>query len=302
MVQYITDIFVYIPLDGMYKRVGCNLNKHTMIHFRHKIDYWKKKKNKPLRIGESNVTKDDWNTILSILERFKKPIGFNRISKLYNKISEEKFKKHFLNYLNPETNIEAIKEHSNYLSYLYDQEKKRQENIDSKAKQIITNVSLIFTIIAFSSSIILNKDNYINFITDYSLIIVSISLLFSITSLVIAVLVLDFRRYNRPKQEIVYNEKNYIETQFNKQKVTDFTACLSLNINTNRKKSSRLIFANWSFIISIFFVGLFTFSNLLAIQMRNKTNSKPKIEQVKIIDTIDVNVINCDSVMKKEKK
>lgn len=255
----------------------------------HSTKYWKK--NRPKQIGDQKVTTDDWNKILIILERIKKCVSFNKIAGHYEKKKERELYKNFLSFKNSRTQIQALKEHSSLMTYIYDQEKKRQDNIDNKARQIITNVSLIFTFIAFSSAIILNKDNYVKGISEYSLLTVLVALIIALIAIILAVRCLDVKKYSRPRQEIVFDPKYRLEEDFLRQKVSDFFLSLYVNTETNSKKSNYIKFANWLFIISIGLIGLFTILNLYSIKVRNDKPIEKTVQEIKIKDTVDVQII-----------
>lgn len=256
----------------------------------HRTKYWEK--NKPKQIGDIKITKDDWDNIIFILKRINKCVSYNKIAKHYAKINDRQLYKNYLSFINSKTQIQALKEHASLMTYIYDQEKKRQDNIDNKARQIITNVSLVFAFIAFSSTIILNKDNYVKDISGYSLLTVFIALIFALIAIIIAVRCLDVKTYSRPREEIVFDPKYKLEEDFLRKKISDFFFSLYLNTGTNSKKSNYIKFANWLFIISIGFIGLFTILNLYAIKVRNDKPTEEKIQEIKIKDTIDVKIIN----------
>lgn len=225
-----------------------------------------------------------------ILTRFNKKIGLNRINKLYNRIAFAKEKKLFFKYKDANTQIDAVNEHSTFIIYLYDQEKKRQENTEAKAKQIITNISLLFAIIAFSSTIILNKDNYIPTYSEIGIVSVCIALILAFISLIIAINVSNMKRYSRPRYNIVFDTSNYTSIEFNRTKVIDFTSCYFSNAQNNSKKSSKIIIANKFFIFSILFVSIFTVTNLLALYKKSHMKIESKIEEVRIVNKVSVDV------------
>jgi hypothetical protein len=255
----------------------------------HKTSYWEK--NKPKQIGDQKVTTDDWDNIIRILNRINKCVSLNKIASHYEKKKDRALYKNFLAFKNSKTQIQALKEHSSFMTYIYDQDKKRQDNIDNKARQIITNVSLVFTFIAFSSAIILNKDNYVKGVSEYSLLTVSVALIIALIAIILAVLCLDVKKYSRPRQEIVFDPKYRLEEDFLRQKVSDFFFTLYVNTDTNSKKSNYVKFANWLFIISIGLIGFFTILNLYAIKVRNDKPTEKTIQEIKIKDTIDVKII-----------
>lgn len=255
----------------------------------HRTKYWEK--NKLKQIGDQKVSTDDWNNIIRILKRINKCVSYNKIARHFEKKTTRKLYKNFLSFKNSRTQIQALKEHSSLMTYIYDQEKKRQDNIDNKARQIITNVSLVFTFIAFSSAIILNKDNYVKGVSEYSLLTASIALIVALIAIILAVRCLDVKKYSRPKQEIVFDPKYRLEEDFLRQKVTDFFFSLYINTDTNSKKSNYIKFANWLFIVSIGLIGIFTILNLYAIKIRNDKPTEKTIQEIKIKDTIDVKII-----------
>lgn len=255
----------------------------------HKTIYWEQ--NKPGQIADQKVTTDDWNSIIRILKRINKYVSYNKIANHYEKKKARELNKNFLSFKNSRTQIQALKEHASLMTYIYDQEKKRQDNIDNKARQIITNVSLIFTFIAFSSAIILNKDNYENGVSEYSLLTVLVALIIALTAIILAVKCLDVKRYSRPKQEIVFDPKYRLEEDFLRQKVTDFFFALYINTATNSKKSIYIQFANWLFMVSIGLIGLFTVFNVYAIKLRNDKPTEKTIQEIKIKDTIEIKII-----------
>ena len=255
-------------------------------HIKRKPEYWAK--HKPKSIGENKLTTDTWKHLVSVLTRFKKPVSFDRLEKFLEQKGEHQLYKNLIGFRDDKNSIPAIKEHTTHMIYIYDQEKKRQESLDNKAKQIITNVSLLFSVIAFSSAIILNKDNYVLNYTEASIFFVLVGLILALTSLVISVFCLDVKAYNRPKQEVVFDPLYRNEEPFLKQKITDFFFCLYINTKTNTKKSIRIKRANWLFIAALFFVGAFTIINILAIIKRNNKKVETEAMEIKIIDNVPV--------------
>jgi hypothetical protein len=253
-------------------------------------NYWKK--HKPKRIGKSTVSNYDWDYIISVLIRFRKPVNFKRIKKLYRNNEDNEYETKCKAYDKNSMPIEVIREHSIYVSYIYDQEKKRQEGLDNKAKQIITNVSLLFSIIAFSSFVILNRDYSLPYYTVISISLIFTALLLALTSLILAVLCLNVIQYNRPMQEGVFDSTKNTEDNFLKQKTLDFFYCIHTNIKTNEHKARRIRFATWIFISSIFFVSSFTFLNIYTIYNRNSTKIEIVPTNIRILDTIPIKIMD----------
>jgi hypothetical protein len=255
----------------------------------HTKEYWEK--NKPKRVGDQKVTTDDWNKVLLLLKRFNKNVSFDRIAKYYEKVKDRELTRNYLSFMNSRTAIAGLKEHTAFMTYIYDQEKKRQDNIDNKARQIISNISLVFTFIAFSSAILLSKDNYVKGISGYSFLSVIISLIIALTVLVIAILCLNVRTYSRPRQEIIFDPKYRGEEDFLRQKVSDFFFTLYVNTDTNTKKTKYIKVANWLFIISIGFIGVFTVLNLYSLKYRNENPIEKAVQEMKVKDTINVKIV-----------
>lgn len=254
----------------------------------HTPRYWEQ--NKPSRLGEYSVPDTEWNNIISILVRLNKSIGYARIRRFYIKRLNRERARQFSNYANPETSIVALKEHFVYVSYLYDQEKKRQETLDSKANQIIINVSVLFGIIAFSSSVILEGKNYMYPYSEISIISIGLSLILAFTTLVIALNVTNARRYCRPREALVFDASNFGEQQFYKQQTMEFSSCLRFNMGVNRGRSSKIIIANWLFTISVLSVFIFTFSNIMALHKKNTNGNSSKVKQIELTNSTDKDI------------
>jgi len=259
-----------------------------MLKLKHSSKYWKK--NFQVYKLDKISTPDNWNNFVNILARYPKKINLNEIIKYFERIKNRTFRKLFMDY-NKDEDIKALKEHVSFITYLYDQEKKRQENIDNKARQIITNVSLIFTFIAFSSAIILVKDNYVQTTNNFSIFAVGFALLFALIAIIIAVYCLDFKKYNRPLPDQIFNKENRAEDKYFKQKITSFYYALSINTDTNEHKTYLVKLANYLLIISIFLIGVFTMLNLYSIKLRNEKPKEKTIQEVKLKDTVYVYVI-----------
>lgn len=202
------------------------------------------------------------------------------------------------------TKIEAIKEHDKYVNYLYDQEKKRQENIDSKAKQIITNTSTVITIIGLFITVLtsffkgkIDIDN-----SDFYLLISGLIFLF--IALLISVIVLNFKKYSRPFPEIVFKGENRSEESFLRTKIISFHVPIILNTSVNSKKSNRLIWANYIYIFALIFVLWLATKNIYILTKNQdfdrvsieKTSTPEQIIKInldtKSFDTTITNAIN----------
>lgn len=243
----------------------------------HKPEYWKK--NRPKEINGQNINLQNWNDIIAIFERRKKAISFNMIIKVYEKKKERETYEKFLTYKKSKTPLQLLKEHSIFLTYLYDQEKKRQDNIDNKARQIITNVSLLFAFIAFSSAIILNKDNYVKAINESALVTVLIALTIAVIAVIIAIACLNMKDYSRPPLNIIFEKENQIEEDFFRARIFNFISSLYVNTKTNSRKTVRLKLSNWLIAISISLIGLFTILNIYSIKIRNIKQSVKIIQE-----------------------
>ena len=115
------------------------------------IAYWKKFP--PSSTDGYPIVDTVWDITISKLTRVKK-IRYYDLYDFYFKCFNYYLHFYHKSYIDNKSKIEAIREHDKYVNYLYDQEKKRQDNIDSKAKQIITNTSTVITIIGLFVTIL----------------------------------------------------------------------------------------------------------------------------------------------------
>jgi hypothetical protein len=226
---------------------------------------------KPFQIYYTTISQFEWVTIIN---RIKYPVRLKTLKNSVLHYHKSLLKNRISGYLNYSTKIEALSEHSSYVQYLYDQEKKRQDNLDSKAKQIITNISLFFSIVAFSSILIFNKENFDVLLSTWSIIIIAIAILLAGLSLFITLLTLDLQKYSRPKQEYIFKKENYSDEDFLRYKIHRFISCTENNSKINNKKSQRIRLASRIFLISMLFVGVFTILNLLTLNRRNIIQQK----------------------------
>jgi hypothetical protein len=183
-----------------------------------------------------------------------------------------------MSYSDNPTKIEAIKEHDKYVNYLYDQEKKRQDNIDSKAKQIITNTSTVITIIGLlitvQTSFFKGKIDIDN--SDFYLLISGLIFLF--IALFITVNVLNFKKYRRPFPEIVFKGENRSEESFLRTKIISFHESIILNTSVNSKKSNQLIWVNYVYIFALILV-LWLVTKNIYILTKNQEFDKISVEK-----------------------
>ena len=188
--------------------------------------------------------------------------------------------------------IQALKEHDKYVNYLYDQEKKRQETMDSKAKQIITNTSTVITIVGLLVTVLTSffkgKIDIEN--SDFYLLISG--LLFLFISLIISINVLNFKKYYRPFPELVFSGESRNEETFLRKKIISFHYPIIFNTSINSKKSNKLIWANYTYTIALVLVLWLATKNIY-ILTKNKDfdsllidNSKSKSPIINInVDT-----------------
>lgn len=242
-----------------------------------KVTYWKNYP--PVSTDGYPLIAEVWDITIKKLGRIKSIRYVDLLEFYYKAFSYYLHFKH-KSYLDKKTRIEALKEHDRLISYLYDQEKKRQDVCDSKAKQNISNASIVITIIGLCLTILASfyKDRIE--ISKYDFYFLILALCFLFLSLALALYVLNFRKYCRPFPEFIFESKSVDEERFLRTKIISFHGPIILNTSANSKKSNWLICSNYAFLFALIMIFGIVTKNLYNLSDKNIIRNTPVEKQV----------------------
>jgi len=237
------------------------------------------------------VNEEAWKITLRKLKLLKRKTSFWVIKETYFDSLRLYLEPRLKNYKEKRTKIEAINEHLSSVKFLYEQEKKRQDNIDSKAKQILSNSGIILTIFGALSSYVISG-NFVSY-HSYNLYGSIAVLVLLISSLVIAIYVLDFKKYSRPTIDLVFNSRNSLTETFLRERIISFIKPIEFNIATNTDKTKKIKISTFLFGLALLIATMLLCLNLFLV---SGSSVKVSVQDVNITnESIKIDNPCCDS-------
>ncbi len=236
-----------------------------------------------------------YNKIVELLTRGNKKTDFKTISKKYKELiaksidrNEKQYSKLGLDGVIP---VKTLESHLKYIIGIFDSEKKRQENLEKKSLQIISQTGIVVSLISFSVGTLYDKIVPLNPIEFYMIVsLYCLTLMSLFFSIMYAIKSLNLKLYARPSHKIIGDKISLDENKFIWQEISIRYNNINNNINLNDdkadniSKSFKFFFASIGQIIVFSIVtGTFLLSNELKKQSKDIHVSK--IEIVNQIDT-----------------
>lgn len=187
---------------------------------------------------------------------------------------------------------EKINQHKEFLKSVLEQENSRLGYIENKTSQIISQTSIVFSLLSLFVPIIVDKFENENIYLK-TLIIIILLLTFSFYLLAISNALKNFDlikfKYPYSGSANVLNFKNNTLAEFNAELVRDFLYCIDRSIEINNEKATNLLHAYKSFKLGNLSTGIiviFICSMLLFIKSEDYGVIIKKPIEIKNLDSL----------------
>lgn len=203
--------------------------------------------------------------------------------------------------LNQEADSEKIIEHKNFLKSVLDDENNRLGFIENKTSQIISQTSIVFSLLGLFVPIIMDRFEDASVYLKVSIIIlllITFSLyLLSITNALKNFDIKKFRYpYSNPANVLDFKDKT-IE-QFNSELVKDYLFCINKCVQINNEKATNLLHSYKAFKLGNFSTGIIVMCVCsLLLFTKKKEESSFTIKDPIEINNIDALLKHCNSII-----
>ena len=220
-------------------------------------------------------------------------IGINAI-----KEHPEPFTYNYKDYdLNQKSDSEKIIEHRNFLKSVLEGENNRLGFIENKTSQIISQTSIVFSLVGLFVPIIMDRFEDASIFLKVSIIIlllITFSLyLLSITNALKNFDIKKFRYpYSNPANVLDFKEKT-IE-QFNSELVRDYLLCINKCVQINNEKATNLLHSYKAFKLGNFSTGIIVMCVCSMLLFTKKEESSFTIKS-------PIEIKNLDSLLKRNR-
>lgn len=184
---------------------------------------------------------------------------------------------------------ELANSHLNYLKEIYDFQRERQGNIESKNSQLVGQASVIISIIALFIPLLIDKFSNI---ATFPFVVIIIGFVFVLFHYLIAIIhsikTLQINHYpycTRSTNTVTKENRANNEEDFIKEEIEDLVWSIGKNTIQNNRKGRNLIFATRSFRVAT--IGLCVFTLLI---LSLSTLIKPDTQKIEI-DSISKSII-----------
>ncbi|KUJ56719.1 hypothetical protein [Chryseobacterium aquaticum] len=228
---------------------------------------------------------------------FLKSIGF------YNTVATNPFNYIYSDYENIPDNDDKVIQHKEFLKNLLDEERARLENIEGKTTQLISQTSLIISLISLFIPILLEKSNDLSFLIKIFFVTILISTyFFYILTIINALKNYNIKKFQysfpNPTNVLIFKDKPI--NKFNEEVIRDYLYSININQKLNNVKGSNVLYSYNSFkvanillsflVISVCFISFFQKNENQKIEIispvKIKLNDPLKLENRLIKDTI----------------
>lgn len=161
--------------------------------------------------------------------------------------------------------LNVLKEKVEYLQNQFNLEKQRQSNLDSKTIQIITQSSIVTTIIALMIPLLIDKINFNKDFKEWLFWIFILLLVWTLTlfvrSIIIAIKNLKTTGYSRPMHTMILHHSDGNVKKMYESQLTNFYNSTNYNIKVNNKKASEInkSYRHFRLGLILFVITAFTF-------------------------------------------
>lgn len=152
--------------------------------------------------------------------------------------------------LSDSSDNDKIELHRDFLKSLIDEENNRQNSIENKTSQIISQTSIIFSLVGLFIPVIIDKSGETNlFLRILIIIMVVVAFIFYFLSISNALKNFDVIKfkYATPSPLNVFTFKNKSIEDFNSELVRDYLYCINKNIVLNNIKATNLLHSHNTF-------------------------------------------------------
>lgn len=221
------------------------------------------------------VYRDDWETTVRFSTRNDKKVSKKEILKNLNLLTKRRLSKKERDYQKLGENLSFIdkgllEKHLNFIKGLFHFEKKRQENIEKKALQLISQSSIIISIITLAIVILFSKFSLHDSYWFYVLILLFLLILcFLFSALYFAIVALKIKLFNRPPHTLIVSSEAMDEKSFIYTETKLLYNAVEENIDVDNKKVMHMnrgySFFKWAILIIIFF-SILTFYSIYQLE------------------------------------
>lgn len=192
--------------------------------------------------------------------------------------------------LSDSSDKDKIEVHRDFLKSLIDEENNRQNSIENKTSQIISQTSIIFSLVGLFIPVIIDKSGETNlFLRILIIIMVIVAFIFYFLSISNALKNFDVIkfRYTTPTPLNVYNFKEKSIEEFNSELVRDYLYCINKNIVLNNIKATNLLHSHNAFKLANATTAITIICLCIGIFFIKNKDEVIKIEQPIKIEKID---------------
>lgn len=217
------------------------------------------------------VSKEDWEITVRFITKNDKKVTKKDILKNLNLLTKRKLSKKEKAYQKLGNDLSIVDKsllnrHLVFIKGLFDYEKKRQENIEKKALQLISHSSLIISIITLSIVILANKFTLLDSYWFYVLIFLFLLILcFLFFTLYFAIVALKIKLFHRPAHTLIVSPEAMDEKSFIYTETKILYNAVEENIDIDNRKVLRMnrgySFFNWA-ILTIVVFSIITFYSI----------------------------------------
>jgi len=192
--------------------------------------------------------------------------------------------------LSDSSDKDKIQVHRDFLKSLIDEENNRQNSIENKTSQIISQTSIIFSLVGLFIPVIIDKSAETNlFLRILIIIMVAVAFIFYFVSIRNALKNFDVIkfRYATPSPLNVFNFKSKSVEEFNSELVRDYLYCINKNIVLNNIKATNLLHSHNAFKLANATTAITIICLCIGIFFIESKDEVIKIEQPIKIEKID---------------
>ena len=204
------------------------------------------------------------------------------------------------------SDINKIKAHKEFLKSTLDEENRRLEAIENKTNQLVSQTSVVFSLLSLTIPIIIDKTGDTGILFRLALVIfVLISFSFYFLAIFNALKNFNVNNFNYsvPSPSNVLDFKDKTEEEFEAELVRDYLYSINVNIGINNVKATNLLHSNRAFKFGNIFTATIVILITCLVLFFNTNEKENKTE--KKANTIIVNdknailniVINKDTIL-----
>ena len=241
----------------------------------------------------ADIDEETWKVIVRLSTRDDKKTTVKFVLDKYGLLTKRRVERNEKKYekLGKDLSIfnkDLLDRHLKYVRGIFDYEKKRQENIEKKALQLISQSSIIISIITLAIGTLSSKFVFLNDFWFYILVILFSSiLLFLFLTLYYSISSLKIKLFNRPdhilivapeardEKKFIYCETSLLYNAIEDNEVIDNKKALQMNKGYK--------FFKFSIVVIIVFSAL-SFYAIFKLEKEKKNN----IQKIEIVNSVDI--------------